>query len=425
MTARLDRSGRLLAADAPLLALHEQAGASLGRPFAVPQLAAIARLATRLGVTISRPAVAASETEDIDLDVRAEPDADGVTLVIERWTARPPVRPRWAAQAVRAEDVSEGEQRLSTDRDLRISAVSPALSRRIGLRPEEAAGRPLTWLLRPVEDEEGNLPLVAALAGRSPFEDQAVSVRGTEQECLASGLPRFDGERFEGYDVRLHEAGQERPLAGVPLDDLLKEPLSSIIDQAQEIAARSEGPLKSDYAGYGADIASAARHLLDLLASLQAGDEGRAEPLSGETLDLAELVLDAAGLVQPQAAERRVVLDIAGLPRLGARGQGRAVTQILLNLIGNAVRFSPEGSDVTIMLAGGSAASVTVSDSGPGVAPQDRSRIFERFEQAGPKPGKAGLGLAISRRLAREMGGDVELLDSPAGATFRLSLPPA
>jgi signal transduction histidine kinase len=108
---------------------------------------------------------------------------------------------------------------------------------------------------------------------------------------------------------------------------------------------------------------------------------------------------------------------------LRARGQGRAVTQILVNLIGNAVRFSPPGADVSIVLEGGAEAKVTVSDRGPGVAPTDRVRIFERFEQAGTKPGGAGLGLAISRRLAREMGGDVELLEGEGGATFRLRLP--
>jgi signal transduction histidine kinase len=101
------------------------------------------------------------------------------------------------------------------------------------------------------------------------------------------------------------------------------------------------------------------------------------------------------------------------------------VTQILVNLIGNAVRFSPEGGEIAIMLHAGGEATVTVSDRGPGVAPEDRSRIFERFEQAGTKPGEAGLGLSISRRLAREMGGDVELLPSASGATFRLRLPTA
>lgn len=425
ITARLDAAGRLVAAEPPLLALQEQAGAGLGRPLAVPQLAAIARLATRLGVSISRPALAASEAEDIDLWVRAEPDGEGVTLFVERWSTRPPARPRWLAQISRSEEgEAPSEGRLATDREMRVLHMAPELARRLGLPDGELVGRPLVRIFRPVEDDEGNLPLVTALAARMPFDSQPAMVRGSEQTFLLDGVPRFEDDRFEGYDIRLREPGAERPLAGLPLDDLLGEPLASIIDQAREIADRSEGPLKSDYAGYGTDIAAAARHLLELLAALSPG-EGRDQPGTGEPLDLAELVLDAAGLVQPQAAERRVLLDIGGLPRLSARGQQRSVTQILLNLIGNAVRFSPEGGEVSIILAGGATASVTVSDQGPGVVAQDRVRIFEKFEQAGSKPGVAGLGLTISRRLAREMGGEVELLDSPTGAVFRLTLPAA
>jgi signal transduction histidine kinase len=425
ITARLDRDGRLVAADPPLLALQQEAGGKLGRPLAVPQLAAIARLAFRLGVAISRPALAASEQEDIDLWVRAEPDEDGITLTVERWVPRMPARPRWASQPQPVEEVAEGEQSLSLDRELKLVSLPPGLARRLGLAQEDGIGRPLTRLLRPVEDDDGNLPLLAALAARSVFRDQPAIVRDSGEAVLLDGTPREQDGRFDGYTVRLRTPASALPLGGLPLDDLLKEPLAAIIDEAQEIAGRSEGPLRSDYAGYGADIGAAARHLLGLLASISSSGEGESLAPDGEVIDLAELVLDAAGLVQPQAAERGVMLDIGGLPRLAARGQARAVTQILVNLIGNAVRFSPTGGEVSILLENGTEARVTVSDSGPGVAPSDRSRIFERFEQAGSKPGGAGLGLTISRRLAREMGGDVELLASPVGATFRLSLPAA
>jgi signal transduction histidine kinase len=217
----------------------------------------------------------------------------------------------------------------------------------------------------------------------------------------------------------------ERP-AFPPLDDLLREPLASIIGQADEIAARSQGPLKTDYAGYGTDIATAGRHLLELLTALGGGAAGEGEgATTGEVLDLAELVLDAAGLVQAGASTRGILLDVRGEGSVEVRGQARPITQILVNLIGNAVRFSPEGGTVAIILERGAKASVMVVDQGPGVAPADRSRIFERFEQgAEPRGGTAGLGLAISRRLARDMGGEVELLDpSGSGAAFRLVLP--
>ena len=433
ITARVDQAGRLVAADPPLLALQEQAGARLGSALLVPQLAGLARLAARLGVGITRPVMAASEEEDLDLLVRAEPDGDGVTLSIERWTARPPARSRWLATG-RSGEEAEAEARaaaedLITDQTLRITTISLGLERRLGSAAADIIGRPLVRLVRPVEDGDGNLPLIEALAGRTAFAAQAAVLRADDAAVLLDGMPRSEDGQFLGYAIRVRNpdsvAAAERP-ALPPLDDLLREPLASIIDQADEIAGRSQGPLKTDYAGYGTDIAAAARHLLELLTALGGGEGGEnGGSTGGEVLDLAELVLDAAGLVQAEASTRGILLDVGGEGSLQVRGQSRLITQILVNLIGNAVRFSPEGGTVAITLERGDKAAVTVSDQGPGVAPADRARIFERFEQgAESRGGSAGLGLAISRRLARDMGGEVELLDpSGSGAAFRLTVP--
>jgi signal transduction histidine kinase len=113
-------------------------------------------------------------------------------------------------------------------------------------------------------------------------------------------------------------------------------------------------------------------------------------------------------------------------PLMGS-GQERAVIQIIVNLVGNAVRYSPAGKTVRLSFARtNGTASVTVSDEGSGVAAADQQRIFERFERAEPREEGAGLGLAISRRLARSMGGDVTLDSAPGeGARFTLTLPRA
>src|SRR5690349_13478866 len=115
-------------------------------------------------------------------------------------------------------------------------------------------------------------------------------------------------------------------------------------------------------------------------------------------------------MLDSPAEERNVTIQPEGQDALPAKGEERATIQILVNLIGNAIRHSPEGRAVrlTFSKAGGNA-SVTVSDDGPGVADADRERIFERFERAHEREGGTGLGLAISRRLARSMGGDVTL----------------
>ena len=110
-----------------------------------------------------------------------------------------------------------------------------------------------------------------------------------------------------------------------------------------------------------------------------------------------------------------------------ARGEPRSVIQVLVNLIGNAVRHSPPGTAVTVSFRNsGGSARVHVADEGPGIAPEHQKRIFEPYETAAPAGEGSGLGLAIARRLARAMGGDIELESAPGeGSRFTLVLPAA
>ena len=252
-------------------------------------------------------------------------------------------------------------------------------------------------------------------------------IRRDGSEIVISGDPvtgptgDFIGFRGRALSFAHPELTQDE--GNEPFDELLRRPLDVIVIEAEQIAGRSEGPLRNDYAAYGSDIAGAARHLLDVLRNM-GRDLAPVLPDSGR-IDLAALAAEAAGLVQAEAAEAGVSLELEGATSLFVSGQASAVTQILVNLIGNAVRYSPRGSMVRIA-AGESinSASVTVADNGPGVSKADRDRIFERFEQAAPVGKGAGLGLAIARRLARQMGGDILLDSKPGkGAKFTLQLP--
>ena len=112
--------------------------------------------------------------------------------------------------------------------------------------------------------------------------------------------------------------------------------------------------------------------------------------------------------------------------KLPAVAEFRRVLQLLLNLVGNAIRYSPEGSTVRLELSSGEgAARVTVIDQGPGLSAQDQARVFEKFERLGRSgDGGSGLGLYISRRLARAMGGELSVASEPGkGACFTLVVP--
>ena len=429
---RIDKAGRLVAADPALQALQQQAGAGIGQKLALPQIAAVAQLARKLGIAVTRQAIAASADHDIELWVEATPDGDEVTLSLQGWTERPPSAPRLASLLGGTSDAdsADGHNEWVADEELRLISLSPELAEHLGVDVAEVAGQPLTRALRLIENEHGEMPLISALAGRRAFTDQSASSRSDETRRLTlSGevVTAADGS-FAGFRGT---AQLDRPTENVPgatkladfdqaLEEVLRSPIDRIIESAERIVERADGPLRSDYASYGTDIASAARHLLSVVRSMSE------EPAHGHRpIDLSALVAEAVVLVESLAEERNIGIDAQTIGSLPANGQEPAVIQILVNLIGNAVRHSPDGGCVRLSFDQTAAtASVTVTDEGPGIEPADQQRIFERFERVEQKAGGTGLGLAISRRLARSMGGDVTLESAPGeGARFTLTLP--
>src|SRR4029078_7706958 len=97
VVGRIDRSGRLIAADPELEALQRERGSSLGPALALPQVAAVAQLARKLRIAVVRPALAASTDHDIELSVRAVPEGDEFGLALEGWAVRAPSGPRLAS----------------------------------------------------------------------------------------------------------------------------------------------------------------------------------------------------------------------------------------------------------------------------------------------------------------------------------------
>ena len=431
---RLDQSGRLISADPELETLQREAGSRLGELLALPQIAAVAQLSRKLRTAVSRPALVASTDHDIELWVQARPEGDEIALSLEGWTMRAPAGPRLAAiLGGRTEaDVGGTRNEWAADEELRIISLSSDLADLLGVQADEVAGQPLTRMVRLEEDETGEMPLISALAARRGFTGQLARSRTSDgQSVVLSGevVTGADGS-FAGFrgSVRANgsvaaKATLARPAAlDVTLDEVLRSPLDRIIESAERIVERADGPLRSDYASYGNDIASAARHLLSVLTSMSSEDAG-----DHRSIDLARLAAEAVVMLDSSAQERSAIIELEEVDALPANGEERSVIQILVNLIGNAIRYSPEKGRIAIRFTrADETASVTVQDEGPGVALADQSRIFERFERAHSSEAGTGLGLAISRRLARSMGGDVTLDSLPGeGARFTLTLPSA
>jgi signal transduction histidine kinase len=150
-------------------------------------------------------------------------------------------------------------------------------------------------------------------------------------------------------------------------------------------------------------------------------------PLREEPVELGELCRAVAAEFELRAREREVELEVTAPPGpCWGRGDPDAVARVVRILLDNALRHTPVGSAVRILPAyHGSNATVEVADEGPGVAPADRERIFERFERGSAPSGEGGfgLGLAIGRELARRMGGELRHDDATdPGARFVLEL---
>jgi signal transduction histidine kinase len=311
---------------------------------------------------------------------------------------------------------------------LRITTIAPRLLELAAADAPQLEGQPLTRIFRLEESDDGGMPLIEALASKSRFSEQLVSLRSAGRKLLLDGEtligPSGEFAGFEGSASLLEEeATPVRPVLDSAIQTALRSPLDNIVRSAEEMIGQSEQPVRQEYAAYATDIATAARHLLSVIRSLAERVDGP----GSNTADLAILTSEAVGLVETAARERSIVIGVQPVDMLLARGEPRGIIQILVNLIGNAVRHSPRGTAVTVSFdnSGGSAR-VHVADEGPGIAPEHQQRIFEPYETATPTGEGSGLGLAISRRLARSMGGDIELESAPGeGSRFTLVLPAA
>jgi signal transduction histidine kinase len=218
------------------------------------------------------------------------------------------------------------------------------------------------------------------------------------------------------------------------------------------------GPITSAQNAHLERLQASARHLLQLVDDVLDVAKADADRLDvrQDVLMTGAAVVAATALVHPQATAKGIRLFDLNHNAPGAAyvGDERRVRQILVNLLSNAVKFTPPAGEVTVICGamdepdpgaqlgeresapspseaphpGRPWAYIRVADSGPGIAPQFMSRLFEPFVQADGaltrEKGGTGLGLAISRRLARRMGGDITVRSKlGAGAVFTLWLP--
>jgi two-component system sensor histidine kinase BaeS len=165
--------------------------------------------------------------------------------------------------------------------------------------------------------------------------------------------------------------------------------------------------------------------LVDDFFLLSRIEAGRLD-LHPTTIDLTEIADEAIEALAPVAAARHVTVDLAAQARVHARGNPTALGRVIRNLIDNAIRYAPEGSQVRVIVGDHDSPSVHVVDDGPGFPDDFSAKAFERFTRADPSrartTGGAGLGLAIARGLVEAHGGRI-WVESPPGGHVAFELP--
>lgn len=268
----------------------------------------------------------------------------------------------------------------------------------------------------------------------------AQSDRQTSLERLMATQTALDEERRRlgswqqrawALQASLDEARSSRGSFLATVSHELRTPLHAIIGFTELVSDGSAGAVNPTQQEYLHDARAAAQHLMTLITDVldyAKSDAGRLT-FAKEPVQVGPIVEEVASLLEALAAKKDLLLTVSCEEGLSLMGDALRVKQVLLNLMGNAVKFTPRRGRVELVaraIDGG--CEFCVTDTGPGIARDEHEAVFEPFHQADSSTARkhsgTGLGLALVKRWAEAMNGKVELTSEPGrGATFTVTLP--
>ena len=340
----------------------------------------------------------------------------------------------------------------------RLAGMRPALSR--AANPDSGEWESYHADGSSVGVEE--LPLVRALRSGELVRNEVIRIKrhdGTIVELMTNAAPVKDSSgaivaavmifwdvtaqrKAEEELRRAHEgeahANRAKSEFLAVMSHELRTPLNAIGGHIQLIEMEVHGPVTDAQRDALSRVQRSQRHLLSLIndvLNLARIETGHVDYEIGE-VPLEAAVAEVKAMVEPLLSAKQLQCELAGSPYapdppIVVRADREKLQQILFNLLSNAIKFTPAGGRITVEAGatdGEPIATVKVTDNGDGIPAAKLESIFEPFVQLGARPasmaGGLGLGLSISRDLARGMGGDLSAASEPGnGATFTLSLP--
>jgi two-component system phosphate regulon sensor histidine kinase PhoR len=335
-----------------------------------------------------------------------------------------------AAEREQAAHVLEavGDGIFLVDRQGIVRLWNRAAELATGLRSERVLGRPVAQVF----------PDWDALAARVPVAEGGAAARSVTFPVDVGGRDlwlSFVAVRGAGGVVyAFRDLTSERRLDELKSDFIatisheVRTPMAALYGAAETLLRREVPPEQGrQLLEMIATQATRLSHITEELLLATQLDRGEL-PVEREAVDLAELVRASVDAMRP--ALGAIPLEVAVAPEAGtAAGDADRIQQVLVNLLDNAVKYGDGPLSVRVEPFDGSVR-ISVADSGPGIAPAEQQRIFEKFYRGDPQlsrsPGGTGLGLYISRELVQRMGGRLEVRSEPgAGATFVVELPRA
>ena len=286
------------------------------------------------------------------------------------------------------------------------------------------------------------IPLAAlggrALAGRAlrPIGGLVAAIRGLDPAHMDSRLPvpgkvveevTVLSTAFNGLLDRLDENVERMRRFTADASHEIRNPLS-VLRTGLEIGLRRERSVPEYQELLRENLREIERLHAVVEGLLLLARDGSREGLrmAREPVDLSQVVSETAGSLAASAAEFGVRIEVTAEPVCTVAGDAGLLRLVVFNLLDNALKHSPEGESVSVEVGRSNGdAALRIADRGPGVRPEDRDRLFERFFRGGPASGTGvgGIGLSVVRWVAEAHGGSVRLLDSDRGAVFEVVLP--